>query len=72
MAFSRKQIRSWMIIALLVFIIAVQGLMTFFIVDNPEVTAWDFRPVPDVPGQSPYAIYEKLPYGQHIKGAKGE
>ena len=31
-----------------------------------------YRPVEDVPGESPYALYRVLPYPQHVKGPKGE
>jgi len=33
---------------------------------------WNYRPVKDVPGESPYAVYQAQPYPQHVKGAKGE
>ena len=33
---------------------------------------WDYRPILDVPAESPYAVYQPLPYPQHILGAEGE
>jgi hypothetical protein len=33
---------------------------------------WDYRPILDVPAESPYAVYQRLPYPQHVRGAKGE
>jgi len=33
---------------------------------------WDYRPVPDIPGESPYAVYDVMPFPQHVRGAAGE
>ncbi|MCK7515199.1 MAG: hypothetical protein MZV70_71840 [Desulfobacterales bacterium] len=32
---------------------------------------WDYRPVPDVYGESPYAMYPPVPYPQHVRGPAG-
>ncbi|MDX9788291.1 MAG: hypothetical protein RBT11_16045 [Desulfobacterales bacterium] len=63
---------DWIIILLLFLIILSQGAFSFFVVGDQGQPEWDYRPVPDVPGESPYAIYEPLPYSQHIRGEKGE
>ena len=57
---------------LLVVIILAQGFFAFFVVGDRGQPGWDYRPVRDVPGDSPYAVYEPLPNPQHVKGAEGE
>ena len=64
--------RTRALIFLMVLIILFQGVFSFFVVKDRGQPAWDFRPLKDVPGQSPYAIYQKLPYPQHVKGTGGE
>ena len=63
---------SWIVVALLVLFILIKGFFALFVVKNPGQPGWDYRPVKDIPGESPYAIYQKLPYSQHVKGQKGE
>jgi hypothetical protein len=63
---------SWLVVILLVLGILVKGFFAFVVVGDQGQPTWDYRPVQDVPGESPYAIYEPLPYPQHIRGAKGE
>lgn len=63
---------TWVVITLLVLYFLAFSLFTYKVVGNPGQPAWDYRPVKDVPAQSPYATYEKLPYPQHVKGEKGE
>lgn len=63
---------AWVVIFLLVVIILTQGFFAFFVVGDRGQPGWDFRPVRDVPGDSPYAVYEPLPNPQHVKGAEGE
>ena len=45
---------------------------SFFVVSGLGQPDWDYRPILDVPAESPYAVYDKLPYPQHVRGAKGE
>jgi len=63
---------TWVVILLLLAIILVKGFFSFFVVRDQGQPTWDYRPVKDVPGESPYAIYEPLPHPQHVKGQKGE
>jgi len=63
---------TWVVIFLLLIMILVKGFFAFVIVGDLGQPTWDYRPVKDVPGQSAYAIYEPLPYPQHVKGQKGE
>ncbi len=63
---------TWAFIGLLVIYFLAYSLFTYLVVGDKGMPTWDYRPVKDVPGQSPYAIYKKLPYPQHVKGEKGD
>lgn len=63
---------DWLIIGLLLVLILGKGVYAFFLVGDLGQPGWDYRPIRDVPGQSAHAIYELLPYPQHVRGAKGE
>ena len=63
---------TWVVIALLLTWILGKGFFSFFVVGDMGQPTWNYRPVKDVPGESPYALYQVLPYPQHVKGAKGE
>jgi len=63
---------SWVIIFLLLTWILGKGFFSFFVVGDLGQPTWDYRPIKDVPGESPYAVYELVPHPQHIKGAEGE
>ncbi|MDP2647013.1 MAG: hypothetical protein Q8P24_18910 [Desulfobacterales bacterium] len=69
---SKWNLSAWGVIFLLILGILLKGLFAFFMVGNPGQPSWDYRPVQDVPGQSPYAIYRKLPDPQHIRGKGGQ
>jgi len=60
------------IIGLIVGFILVKGFYAFGVIGDLGQPDWDFRPIPDVPGESPYAVYELLPHPQHIRGTGGE
>jgi hypothetical protein len=63
---------TWIIVVLLLLLVLAQGAFSYFVVGDRGQPNWDYRPVKDVPGESPYAIYEPLPYPQHVRGQKGE
>ena len=63
---------SWLIIFLLLAWILGKGFLSFFVVGDLGQPSWNYRPIKDVPGESPYAIYKLVPHPQHVKGAKGE
>ena len=67
-----SMVKTWMVIFALAALILGKGFFSFFVVGNPGPPDWDYRPVKDVPAQSAYGVYEKLPYPQHVRGAKGE
>lgn len=53
-------------------VILGKGLFSFSIVGDRGQPDWAYRPVPDVPGQSAYAVYPLQPFPQHVRGAMGE
>jgi len=53
-------------------IILFKGFFAFFVVSDMGQPTWAYRPVQDVPAQSPYAMYQLLPHQQHVRGDKGE
>jgi hypothetical protein len=63
---------SWIVVGLLLTIILAKGLYAFFLIGDLGQPTWDYRPVKDVPGESPYAVYELLPNQQHVRGSGGE
>lgn len=65
-------VKTWFIIALLVLIVLFQGGLSFFVVKDRGQPDWDYRPIRDVPGESPFALYEPLPFSQHIRGKQGK
>ena len=67
-----SSLRAWVWIFIMAGIILFKGLLSFFVVSDKGQPDWDYRPVKDVPAQSEYAVYELLPYPQHVRGDKGE
>ncbi len=53
-------------------VIVGKGLFSFFVVSDMGQPTWSYRAVKDVPAESPYAVYQLLPYHQHVRGEKGE
>jgi hypothetical protein len=69
---KESTLATWAVILFCMLLILIQGLFVFSIVGDRGQPDWDYRPVKDVPGESPYAMYEKLPYPQHVRGSEGE
>lgn len=63
---------TWIWIITLFFTVLGIGVFTFFVVSDKGNPTWDYRPVKSLPSESPYAVYQKLPFPQHIKGKGGE
>lgn len=64
--------RTWAIIALILLFILFKDVLSLLVVGDLGQPDWDYRPMPDVPGESAYAIYPSMPYSQHILGKRGE
>ncbi len=60
------------IIAAMWALILGKGLLAFYVIGDIGVPPWGFGTVKDVPGESPYALYDVLPHPQHIRGAGGK
>ena len=68
----KRSIPGWLIISLLVLLILATGIYAYLVVGDRGQPSWDYRPVSDVPASSPDAVYDPLPYPQHVEGEKGE
>jgi hypothetical protein len=68
----RSERTTWILIGIMVAFILVKGVFVYLVVGDKGQPGWDYRPVPDVPGESPYAIYEPLPHRQHVRGRMGD
>jgi hypothetical protein len=67
--------KTWFLILLMVGWVAFKGWLAYTVVGNLGPPDWDYRPIPDVPGESVYAIdnpYHALPNGQHVQGEQGQ
>jgi len=69
---KNSSITDWVILFFLIALILAKGFYAFSVVGDLGQPTWDYRPVKDVPGQSPYAVYQLLPYPQHVRGSGGE
>ena len=69
---KESAIRTWVIILLATATVIAQGFFSFVVVGDRGQPDWDYRPIKDVPGESPYAIYQKLPHPQHVRGDRGK
>jgi hypothetical protein len=69
---ENSSVATWVVVFLLVVIILVKGFFAFYVVSDRGQPTWDYRPVKDLPGESPYAIYEESLNPQHVRGQKGE
>ena len=63
---------TFLVVALLVGLILFKGAFAFLVVGDLGQPTWDYRPVLDVPGESAYAIYDPLPFPQHVLGPEGK
>jgi len=71
-AHETSTLKSWFIISLLVLLVLFKGVLAFTVIGDLGQPDWDYRPVKDIPAESPYAVYDLLPYQQHVRGDKGE
>ncbi len=69
---KKRRFPGWMIIVMLVLLILAKGIYSYLVVGDRGQPTWDYRPVEDVPASSPDAVYDPLPYPQHVQGEKGE
>lgn len=65
-------LRTYIVIIALVALILFKGALALVMIGDRGQPDWDYRPIPGVPAESAYGVYQPLPYPQHILGAKGE
>ena len=65
-------LKTYIVIVAVVALILFKGALALVMVGDQGQPDWDYRPILDVPAESPYAVYQPLPYPQHIIGAEGE
>ncbi len=68
-------VKTWLLVLFFVAIVVFQGWFAFTLIGDRGQPDWDYRPIKDVPGESPYAIsdpYYPLPYAQHVLGEQGQ
>lgn len=68
-------VKTWFLILLMVGIVIFKGWLAFTVIGDLGQPDWDYRPIKDVPGESPYAAldpYHPLPYPQHVLRPQGE
>jgi hypothetical protein len=66
--------KTWLLVLFFVAIVAFQGWLAYTLIGDLGQPDWDYRPIKDVPGESPYAIsdpYHPLPYPQHVRNEQG-
>jgi hypothetical protein len=66
--------KTWLLVLFFVAIVVFQGWLAFTIIGDLGQPDWDYRPIKDVPGESPYAIfdpYHPLPSAQHVLKEQG-
>ena len=71
-SYKSSAIFTWMVIICLLLFVLIKGVFSFLLIGDRGQPTWDYRPVKDVPGESPYAVYHLVPHTQHVRGQKGE
>ena len=64
--------QTWIFIIILALSFLLYSLFCYKVIGDAGQPTWDYRPVQDVPGESPYSMYQLLPHPQHVRGEKGE
>ena len=63
---------TWIFIFILTSVFALTSYLAYTVIGDAGQPGWRYGTVRDVPAESPYAIYQKLPHPQHVRGTKGE
>jgi hypothetical protein len=64
--------KTWSLVLAMVGIVLFQGWLAYTVIGDLGQPDWDYRPVPDVYGESPYAMYSPVPYTQHVRAPLGK
>ncbi len=70
--FKEPVIATWAFIISLVLCFLIFSFFTIVLVGDRGQPPWSFNTVKDVPGESPQAMYKKLPHPQHVQGKEGQ
>jgi hypothetical protein len=65
-------ILTWVCIIALAVGFLIFNFFAYRVVGDAGQPTWNYGTVKDVPAESPYGVYEKLPHPQHVLGAEGE
>ena len=71
-SYKSSALFTWVVIICLVLFVLIKGAFSLLLIGDRGQPTWDYRPVKDVPAESPYAIYHLVPHTQHVRGQKGE
>lgn len=74
-AYHPSTVKAWLLILFMVGIVIFKGWLAFTVIGDLGQPDWDYRPIQDVPGESPYTLsdpYHPLPYAQHVLGGPGQ
>ncbi len=63
---------TWIFIFILISIFALTSYLAYTVIGDAGQPTWRYGVVRDVPAESPYAVYPKVLYPQHVQGARGE
>jgi hypothetical protein len=63
--------KTWLLLAAMVGIVLFQGWLAYSLIGDLGQPDWDYRPVPDVYGESPFAMYPPILFPQHVRGPQG-
>ena len=69
---STSGAKTWLLVAAMVGIVFFQGWLAFTVIGDLGQPDWDYRPIPDVYGESPYAMYPPVAFPQHVRALQGE
>jgi hypothetical protein len=64
--------KTWGLVLAMVGIVLFQGWLAYTVIGDLGQPDWDYRPIPDVYGESPYAMYPPVPYPQHVREPQGK
>ena len=67
--------KTWFLVILMVGWVFFKGWLAYTVIGDLGQPDWDYRPIPDVPAESAYAVgppYHALPFAQHVLGQQGE
>jgi hypothetical protein len=66
-----SSVKTWALVVAMVGIVFFQGWLAWTVIGDLGMPDWDYRPTPDVPGESRYALYPPVPHPQHVLGLHG-